>query len=115
MAPQVSVIDDRKVLMPERRIGMFAFLNHKAYTDNIISERKFIAKGMRLQDIDYIVFIFRDFAGRAAYVFSPLYEKDLIKTGNVVIQKLYTTPNGLGKIFKVFVSAETPQVQENQE
>ena len=115
MAPQVSVIDDKRVLMPARRIGMFAFLNHKAYTDNIIDERRFVANNMRLSDIDYIVFIFRDFVGRASYIFSPLYQKDLLKTGNIVIQKLYTTPNGFGKIFKVFVLAETPQDQKAQE
>lgn len=115
MAPQVSVIDDKRVLMPSRRIGMFAFLNNKAYTDNVIDERKFVAKNMKLSDIDYIVFIFRDFAGRAAYIFAPLYQKDIIKTGNIVIQRLYTTPNGLGRIFKVFVSAETQQDLQFQE
>ncbi len=114
MAPQVSVIDDRKILMPARRIGMFAFLNHKAYTENIISERTFVAKGMKLSDIDYIVFIARDFVGRAAYVFAPLYKQDLLKTGNIVIQRLFTTPNGYGKIFKVFVVQETQEDQKGQ-
>ncbi|GEM_PF-5169339 len=112
MAPQVSVIDDKKVLMPYRRIGMFAYLNKKAYTHNILSERDIVAKGLGLKDLNYIVFIAGDFDRAVISLLAPILKDtkdEVIRTDNIVIQKLFTTPNGLGKIFKIFVLKETSQ------
>ncbi len=115
MAPQVSVIDDKIVLMPYQRIGMFAYLNRKAYTNNILSERDMIARGLSLSDLNYVVFITNDFDKSAERILAPILQNkeqnDIIRTGNAIIQSLYTTPNGLGKIFKIFVLKESEQGQ----
>jgi len=118
IAPQVSVISDKRVLMPYRRIGMFSYLNGKDYEGNIFNEFDLLRKKISITHLDYIVFISDDFDPLSKDILTPILPKNTEKDKvirNIVIQNLYTTPNGLGKIFKIFVSKETQRDQTTQE